>query len=353
MRVPAQSDVAHGDHVGECQEWRVGQFGRRLRNGDRRFRHDIAGAAPVRIRSWAVYYDVVSGVRPNYSLSGHGYVAGEEISHMTSRTRFRFWLGTLVLSFGAVSGTQTVLADGLYDVTIDGSDAIFIAGRTDLLPIPPLDGNAFAFVLRRHGYITPEAIVETLPPFVPVAGGDVVRLADPAVGGISFYNGFAPPAFGPSGNGLGGSNLSALDGISGYIGPQGPLAGVFLDNSIPDTGPAPATLDFSAGGIGIDFASISPLLRQVFYIGDGVAGGSFQEFIAPAGATRLFLAIPDGFGFVGVPGAYDDNDGAYRVTIGVNRIPVVPLPAAAWLGLGLLGGLGVVRRLRGGTRNAA
>ena len=111
--------------------------------------------------------------------------------------------------------------------------------------------------------------------------------------------------------------------------------------------------DFSAGGIGIDFASIAPALRQVFYIGDGVTGGSFQEFIAPAGATRLFLAIPDGFGFVGVPGAYDDNDGAYRVTIGVNRIPVVPLPAAAWLGLGLLGGLGVVRRLRGGTRNAA
>jgi hypothetical protein len=265
---------------------------------------------------------------------------------VTRHTHISYWLGAIMLLL-VVAAPRTTSASGVYNITIDGSDAIFIAGRTDLLPIPSLNGDPWAFVLKRHSFITPEAIVETLPPSVPVAGGDIVRLSDPAVGGISFYNGFAPPAFGPSGNGLSGSNLSSLGGISGYIGPQGPLAGVFLDDSIPDTGPAPATLDFSTGGIGIDFASLSPDLGQVFYIGDGVnSGGDFQEFIAPTGATRLFLAIPDGFGFVGPPGAYDDNDGAYRVRIGVNQIPVVPLPAAAWSGLALLGGLGVVRKLR-------
>jgi hypothetical protein len=174
--------------------------------------------------------------------------------------------------------------------------------------------------------------MESMPPFISVAAGDVIRVLDPAVGGINFFNGFGPPYFGPSGNGASGSTLTALGGISGYIGPQGPLAGVFLDDTIPSAGPPPATLDFSPGGLGIDFLALTPALRQVFYIGDGVtAGGMFQEFTAPAGATRLFFAIPDGFGFGGAPGAYDDNDGAYIVRVGVNEIPTIPEPATAWL----------------------
>jgi hypothetical protein len=77
----------------------------------------------------------------------------------------------------------------------------------------------------------------------------------------------------------------------------------------------------------------------------------FEEFLAPAGATRLALGIPDGFGFGGVPGAYDDNDGAYRIRVGIDEIPTneVPIPAALPLfatGLGLLGLAGLRRRRR-------
>jgi hypothetical protein len=198
-------------------------------------------------------------------------------------------------------------------VTIKGSDAIFLAGRTDLV-IPPTS-DPWPGGLIRHGFPTPEEIQETVPPFIPVSGGDVIRVADPAVGGVSFFNGFGGIVFGPSGSGLSGSNLSSFGGISDYIGPQGPLTGVFLDDSIPVTGPPPA-LDFSPAGLGIDFLTLSPALGQVFYIGDGITGGgTFQEFIAPAGATRLFLGVPDGFGFSGAPGAYDDNDGSYRIRI--------------------------------------
>ena len=179
-----------------------------------------------------------------------------------------------------------------------------------------------------------------MPSSIPVLGGDVIRVADPAIGGVDFYNGVGMSFFGPGGNGVSGSNLTALGGISGYIGPQGPLTGVFLSDAIPTSG-APGTLDFSPGGIGINFATLSPLLGQVFYIGDGVTSmGAFQTFIAPVGATRLFLGIPDGFGFVGAPGAYDDNDGSYRVVIGVNEVPTIPEPATLAL---LLAGLLLVR----------
>ncbi|MFN5768656.1 MAG: PEP-CTERM sorting domain-containing protein, partial [Pirellulaceae bacterium] len=68
-----------------------------------------------------------------------------------------------------------------------------------------------------------------------------------------------------------------------------------------------------------------------FYIGDGItSAGVIQTFYAPAGATRLFLGIPDGFGFGGAPGAYDDNDGSYGIRLGINEVPTnVPEPASS------------------------
>lgn len=238
----------------------------------------------------------------------------------------------------------------VFTVTIDGSDAIFLAGRTDVsIPAAAAPWTGPGTHLIRHGGPTPEEIQETLPPFIAVSPGDVIRVLNPAVGGINFFNGLGPPFFGPGGNGADGSDLTALDGISGYLGPEGPLTGVFLDGSIPSAGPAPSRLDFTTSGLGTNFLTLSPLLRQVFYIGDGVTSSSvFQEFIAPAGATQLFLGIPDGFGFDGPPGAYDDNDGFYRVRIGVNEIPTIPEPSSLALVLGaVLAGLIVTRRRRG------
>lgn len=232
-----------------------------------------------------------------------------------------------------------------FSVTIDGGDAIFLAGRTDIVvpdPSLPWPGG-----LTRHGGPTPEEIQETLPPILSVAGGDVIRLLDPAEGGINFYNGFGPPFFGPEGD-AGASNLGSFGGVSGYNGRWGSLVGVFLTDDVPNGAPPPA-LDFAT--IGTDFLSLAPGLGQVFFIGNGRTGGNdIQTFTTPAGATRLALGIADGFGFVGAPGAYDDNDGAYRVLVGINEIPQVPAPAAGGLLLAALAALarvGSARRRRG------
>jgi hypothetical protein len=164
---------------------------------------------------------------------------------------------TAVLAFAAALGTANA-ATASYAVTVDGPDAIFLAGRTDVVIPPANEAWTTGTHLIRHGSPTPEEALETLPPFISVGAGDVIRVLDPAVGGVNFFNGFGPPYFGPSGNGSSGSNLTALDGISGYIGPQGPLTGVFLNDSIPGSGPAPAN-SISARA---DSGSISRRCRQ-------------------------------------------------------------------------------------------
>ena len=87
------------------------------------------------------------------------------------------------------------------------------------------------------------------------------------------------------------------------------MMGMFLDNRRPDATAMNDRLDFSTPA-SRDFTSLSPGLKQAFFIGDGVANGKdrLQEFVVPPGATRLFLGISDGAGY------WWDNEGEYRMT---------------------------------------
>jgi len=267
------------------------------------------------------------------------------------RTTRRLRAVALAAAMAAANGAHAVV----FETVIEGGDAIWLAGRTDLT-IPPAS-DPWPGGMLRHGGPTPEEIRETIPPGFSVAPGDIVRVLDPASGGISFFNGFGGTTYGPDGNGVpGSSSITSFGGISGYLGTQGALVGVFLDDDPPVSG-APARLDFSVSGLGVDFESLSPELGQIFYIGNGVtSGGVFQEFLAPTGATRVFLGISDAFGFNGAPGAFDDNDGSYRIRIGINedpRNPVtptgdVPEPPTLALGLAACIGAGLARRRRRG-----
>jgi endoglucanase len=156
----------------------------------------------------------------------------------------------------------------------------------------------------------------TMPPVhVLPTGASIVTF--PAVSGlwtISTGCGTGGPN-GNSGCGL-TSDISAYGGISGFRdatpgAAAGALVGLFLSNATPTT--PPPTIDFTGQH---NLPSYSPLLGQVFFVGDGTtSGGGLEQYHVPAGATRLFLGMADASSYHGMPDAYFDNSGTLSVAI--------------------------------------
>lgn len=91
------------------------------------------------------------------------------------------------------------------------------------------------------------------------------------------------------------------------------VVGVFLDDTEP-ADPPPDSLYIAD----VTFSSLSPSLRQMFFVGDGLTGegsGSAQAFHVPDTATRLFLGYTDRCSVSpNLPGWYSDNSGTVSGT---------------------------------------
>ena len=144
--------------------------------------------------------------------------------------------------------------------------------------------------------------------------------------GTASYNSWI--YYGPDGGPL--FTRGAENGISGIRVTTSALIGVFLDSQLPTTSPAPSDLNFEVSTR--DFLTLSPELKQVFFIGDGRTSFSvIQKFYVPNGATRLFLGTADGSGWYNNGGGFNTNITSYSQA-------AVPEPTSmAIFGLGALG----------------
>lgn len=152
-----------------------------------------------------------------------------------------------------------------------------------------------------------------MPPVVFLLDANTVQAVtfSNVSGTVDFGNPTAPSS--PDGGNF-PYEIASYGGISGIKVPAcGCLVGVFLDDTEPSE-PAPPVLDFNV--IGTNFTTLSPELRQTFFIGDGLTDrGIVQQFRVPPKATRLFLGLADAHYSGAPPGFYNDNTGWFNVTV--------------------------------------
>lgn len=231
---------------------------------------------------------------------------------------------TAALACAAAASVASAAAVTFTNVNVDATSVIFSAG-----------GNASSASMGGTDAV--------LAAQFGAATGRVLTLS--ASGNVSCTTGIWN---GADGGCLGlSTSLSPVNDLSGIqaSGDAMFLMGVFLQDVLPSS--APVSSVYSAGSY--SNSSFSPLLGQVFFIGDGMTGtgsGVPQTFIVPNGATRLYLGFGDGFAFTGNPGYYYDNAGAVTVSGnltagvdcgGITGQVATPEPGTyAMLGLGLV-----------------
>ena len=159
------------------------------------------------------------------------------------------------------------------------------------------------------GGVLPPTVSLTFGAGSTVTFSSVTGTVNPG-GGPLPPDGTAGPYATPNLNGIAGMTHNTL---------ARSMVGVFLGPSEP-ADPPPARLTFPDG----NFTSLSPQVGQMFFIGDGrTAGSVVQQFIVPAGATRLALGTYD-LCPGPVVGCFNDNTGAYLATGQVAPPPPIP-----------------------------
>lgn len=99
-----------------------------------------------------------------------------------------------------------------------------------------------------------------------------------------------------------------MNGMSNLRAPIGAIIAVFLNDNASSSGSAPSNLDFN-DSTQRDYSTLSPQLKQVFFVGDGKrSNGEVQKIIVPSGATRVFIGMMDAW-------QWNDNVGNFKFNV--------------------------------------
>jgi len=116
---------------------------------------------------------------------------------------------------------------------------------------------------------------------------------------------------------IGNNTNGSENGISDLKAPINALVGVFLSDDKPSLSAAPSFNSDDLKNCPTDVSSTAarnmttyaPKLKQLFFIGDGrTDDGGVQQFVAPPGATRLYLATWDFY-------EWNNNAGARNIQV--------------------------------------
>ena len=245
--------------------------------------------------------------------------------------RKELWIAVVILALGAIAPLQADV------VVVPGTAVIWGAG----LGSAPAGSGAI------------------LPPSISFGLNDASSISFSSITGtVGFGTGYAMNTADGQSSGFSGTNIDgyAGGGISGiqFNGRQFFLLGVFLGPNAA-TGAAPAKLVYDSASS--NNSVFSPLLAQVFFIGDGQGSAGQQTFNVPTGATRLFWGFADGAPGFGspsqpaLPNGYGDNTGSLSVNYSLNEVNhaltvSTPEPSSiVLLGLGIAA-LTLLRRRR-------
>ena len=140
---------------------------------------------------------------------------------------------------------------------------------------------------------------------LPLTAGSALTFA--VSGSVNYKS--ATPKNTPEGDlTIASHTAGAQNGISNVFAPRNSLMGLFLNAQQPNISDPPPDLNFSTPA-SRNYLQLSPLLKQVFFIGDGLNNeGVLQQIIVPKGTDRFYLGTMD---------AYDwsDNVGAFSVAL--------------------------------------
>ncbi len=236
------------------------------------------------------------------ALSGSAQNSATTVRVTAQRTTARgnaiSTLFTKLLGFNSANLTVTAIATRgkIAPATVNGIMSPWLAGMPAGTKVDAYDDNVI------------DAVAPTSSPYLmsglPIVPGGSLYFRQ-TTGQTSYAN---ASNYGPDGNNGFIVEQRKDNGINSTKAPLNSLVGIFLDNNVPTSGSTPAPLDFSSVA-SRDFTTLSPGLKQVFFIGDGMNSSSLlQEFVVPAGATRFYLGIMDEKGW------WWDNTGYIETT---------------------------------------